>query len=309
MKVFISWSGELSRQVALVLRDWLPSVIQSVEPYVSSEDIDKGSRWLSDISKELDESYFGILCVTHESINAPWLNFEAGALSKSFDRSHVIPFLLGVKRSEIQGPLLQFQSVIFKKDDVKKLVLSINNALVENKLEKERLQKIFDVWWANLEKELRELESAATSSKPSEEKVRTIAPSDEEILEEILDLVRRQQRIISNPERLLPPGYLEMIVTEGVERKIDPDAFRDLFTAWFDLLELLDIHQEDGTIPVRSLSGVLVRLEKPLEHIYEQLGPKLAGRRFRGVQIEQLSFAETLRETRKKAKNISDELE
>ena len=64
LKVFISWSGEESHKTALVLREWLPSVIQSITPYVSSEDIDKGTRWASDIAGELDESSFGILCVT-----------------------------------------------------------------------------------------------------------------------------------------------------------------------------------------------------------------------------------------------------
>lgn len=61
MKVFISWSGEMSHKVAKSLRDWLPSVIQSITPYVSSEDIDKGARWSSDIASELDESSFGLL--------------------------------------------------------------------------------------------------------------------------------------------------------------------------------------------------------------------------------------------------------
>jgi hypothetical protein len=47
MKIFISWSGELSHRVALELRDWLPMVINALEPYVSSKDIEKapiGSR-------------------------------------------------------------------------------------------------------------------------------------------------------------------------------------------------------------------------------------------------------------------------
>lgn len=103
MKVFISWSGSQSHHVAIALRDWLPSVLQIVEPYVSSEDIDKGARWSTDISKELEDSNFGIICVTPENIDAPWVNFEAGALSKSLDRSRVAPFLFAVDRTAIQG--------------------------------------------------------------------------------------------------------------------------------------------------------------------------------------------------------------
>ncbi len=119
MKVFISWSGNKSHRVALVFREWLPSVIQSVVPYVSSEDIDKGARWSTDIAKELEDSTFGILCVTKDNLNAPWLSFEAGALSKTMDKSFVSPFLFDIKRAEVNGPILQFQSTIFEKEDIK----------------------------------------------------------------------------------------------------------------------------------------------------------------------------------------------
>ena len=42
MKVFLRCSGNLSHKVALVFRDWLPSVIQSIDPYVSSEALSSG---------------------------------------------------------------------------------------------------------------------------------------------------------------------------------------------------------------------------------------------------------------------------
>ena len=122
MKVFISWSGNKSHKVAMIFREWLPSVIQSLEPYVSSEDIDKGARWSSDIAKELEDSTFGILCVTKDNLHAPWLSFEAGALSKTMDKSFVTPFLFDIKRSEVNGPILQFQSTVFEKEDIKNIL-------------------------------------------------------------------------------------------------------------------------------------------------------------------------------------------
>lgn len=100
MKVFISWSGSgsPSHQVALILREWLPSVVQAVKPFVSSEDIDKGARGLPAIEAELQDSSCGIICVTRANYERPWLNFEAGALSKQVDEAttRVMPLLIDI---------------------------------------------------------------------------------------------------------------------------------------------------------------------------------------------------------------------
>src|SRR5437016_4734535 len=90
MKIFISWSGSRSKLLGNKLRTWLPLVLQNVHPYMSNDDIPTGARWLHSISSELESSDFGILCLTPENLRAPWINFEAGALSKKVDNSRVV---------------------------------------------------------------------------------------------------------------------------------------------------------------------------------------------------------------------------
>lgn len=203
MKVFISWSGDKSHKVALVFREWLPSVIQSLEPYVSSEDIDKGARWSSDIAKELEDSSFGILCVTKDNLYAPWLSFEAGALSKTMDKAYVTPFLFDIKRSEVNGPILQFQSTVFEKEDIKKLMNTLNKACGENGITEAMLDKAFDVWYPLLKQRLEELKEGGES----EETVYEIHENEQnytsEIIEEILELARGNQKLLRNPDTKL----------------------------------------------------------------------------------------------------------
>jgi hypothetical protein len=64
MKVFISWSGERSAKVADALMDWLPKVLQGVEPWQSRHSIDKGARWSLEIAGALEGTSVGIACLT-----------------------------------------------------------------------------------------------------------------------------------------------------------------------------------------------------------------------------------------------------
>lgn len=80
MKVFLSWSGSKSKRLAEILHTWIPSVIQAAKPYFSPDDIEKGTRWYPEVSKELKKSNVGIICLTRENLEAPWILFETGAL-------------------------------------------------------------------------------------------------------------------------------------------------------------------------------------------------------------------------------------
>lgn len=286
MKVFISWSGTTSHRVAVLIRDWLPSVIQSIEPYVSSEDIDKGTRWSTDIAGELHASSYGIICLTKDNILAPWINFEAGALGKSIDKSKVSPFLFRVKRSEISGPILQFQSTILEKDDVLKLLKSINSACGSDALDISRLEKTFNVWWPQLEKQLNEIpEDAIATEEPKESSQSEITSK---IMEEILELTRNNHRILRDPSAILPADYVqhvlrrpsrrdEPIEIRGFEGRIHPEAVRDLVEGYRDILKFITLekHELHQSPAASELIRLFKQLDDPLRYISKEMGLRL----------------------------------
>ncbi|EGR0264758.1 TIR domain-containing protein [Vibrio sp. 2-2(8)] len=186
MKIFISWSGDTSRRVAEAIREWLPTVLQTVKPYFTPSDIEKGTRWSSDIAGELDNSMAGIFCVTHENLNSQWLMFEAGAISKKVDQSLVCPILIGMDNSDINGPLTQFQTTLFDKADFKRLVFDLNKANSSNVLNESVLNIVFEKFWPELEDKVSKIISSVGLSESKFADIR----SDREILEEVLDLSR-----------------------------------------------------------------------------------------------------------------------
>jgi hypothetical protein len=146
----------LSQKVAYALHTWIPYVIQTVKPFLSSGgDISKGERWGDVLVKELQDAQYGIICVTPYNLYKPWMNFEAGVLSKFIDQSAVAPFLFGVDQSALLStPLSQFQSTAYSAEDVFSLVSSINKRLGPLQVDHEVLRRTFDVWWKDLKEAL-----------------------------------------------------------------------------------------------------------------------------------------------------------
>jgi hypothetical protein len=181
MKIFISWSGERSKALAASLKEWLPSVLQYVQPWMSSSDINSGERWSSVIATQLQETNFGILCVTKENLEAPWLLFEAGALAKSMQEGRVIPLRLDVEPSEIAGPLEQFHSEKADAEGVKKLLTSLNSSWT-TPVADDVLQNVFDPMWAVLQKKIDAIPASESTHKKSR--------SHAEVLEDVVSTVR-----------------------------------------------------------------------------------------------------------------------
>ena len=193
MRIFVSWSGTTSRLVAEALRDWLPDVLQDVQPWMSASDIDAGVRWASEIGKYLEGSDFGVICLTPDNTDAPWILFESGALSKKFDNSRVIPYLFRLSQSDIQGPLAQFQNVIADKEGTRRLVNSIFIASDNTPVSVDRLDRAFEQWWPSLE--------ARLDGIPATKKKKETKRSDNDLLDEILGTVRGLQRSVPSLER------------------------------------------------------------------------------------------------------------
>jgi hypothetical protein len=259
MKVFLSWSGYTSQKIALALRDWLPQVLQFINPYVSSEDISKGARWSSDIAKELENSSFGILCVTKDNIEAPWLLFEAGALSKMMDKSYVCPFIFDLKETEVKGPILQFQYVKFEKSDIKKLLSDINSANSESPVKENMFNEAFDVWWPKLEHKLSSIKQEGENSKP---KPKTSSNTNSEVLSEILELSRTNQKILRDPNLVFPKSYFEDIVGTIIQKLLEQNNTRNRN-------ELLHIEIEHRLSQVKNVMANYKKDLRPVDDDFE----------------------------------------
>jgi hypothetical protein len=226
VKVFISWSGARSKAVATALRGWIPDLIQTVEPWMSQVDMEAGARWGQNIAKELSETTFGIICVTPENINAPWILFEAGALAKTIDEgTFVCPYLIGIEPSDIPpGPLTQFQAKQANEAGTWELIRTLNKAAKENALSENKLKRTFERWWPDLRDALNALPLDASSYAARRE--------PEEMIREILSTVRGIARR-SSVDTLLDPLILGALCRIRLEYDLDDPVQRRKIRNWF----------------------------------------------------------------------------
>lgn len=193
MDIFISWSGTRSRKVAELLKGWLKCVIQAANPWVSAHDIDRGTVWFSTIAEKLSRTKFGIICLTQENKNQPWILFEAGAIAKGVAANHVCTLLIDLEPTEVENPLAQFNhTVAGQRQSMWELVRTINKQLQDEALPEQILTNVFGTYWPQFDRAYRKI--------LSEEVVTPEKRSQEDLLSEILSTVRSVGRQVQQVE-------------------------------------------------------------------------------------------------------------
>lgn len=180
MQVYLAWSGERSRLIAEAFKQFLPTVIQTIEPFFSPSDIEKGARWQAELSGRLEECNFGLIFLVPENIESRWLNFEAGALSK-VETSRVV--CVKFEEPDVKQPLSQFQHVEFTKEDVRRLVMDMFARTGVQTPHVSAIERAFEMFWPGLEAEI----NGVLKHRPNE-KVTKATFSQEETLKQILEL-------------------------------------------------------------------------------------------------------------------------
>jgi hypothetical protein len=229
MKVFISWSGKRSKALANALKEWIPLIVQHAEPFVSDKDISAGDRWAQAIAGELENSNFGILCITPENISSEWIMFEAGALSKAMLDAKVIPLLFGLELSDLSGPLQQFQALKVDEQGMLEALKAINDAS-ENKTGDGTIEQLVPALWSRLQAKLDAI--------PAREEAEKHMRPQTEIMEDLVAQVRglngrmrdfdpemmeREMRFGRSKSRRFHPKMLEemMMMSQETSRSTD----------------------------------------------------------------------------------------
>lgn len=229
MKIFVSWSGERSKEIASLLREWIPNVLQHTEVWFSP-DMDRGSVWFTDICSALADSSIGIVCLTRENLNSPWILFEAGALAKGMQSNRVSPLLIDLSTTDLSTPLSLFNATSPTKESMFSLIKTINAFSEDNMLDAARLETSFNAFWPAFEEKFR-----AVLERTQAEVQAPITKTTDEVLEEILGSVQRIERNMSNTGsakiayRYTPSGIEGIDPATEVDRAAIGKAFIDAF--------------------------------------------------------------------------------
>jgi hypothetical protein len=149
-EIVLTWSGRTSHVIASSLYEWLPLVIPGAKTWISTEDIAKGDRWFPELMSQLGRTTTCVISVTPENHKAPWVYYEAGVIAAKQEHGKICTVLFGVTTKNIKDtPLAQFQATEADKDDIWRLVRSINRRLARPN-DEQAVRALYEKHWPTL---------------------------------------------------------------------------------------------------------------------------------------------------------------
>ncbi|OHU71374.1 hypothetical protein BKG86_17115 [Mycobacteroides chelonae] len=219
--MFISWSKDRSRQIALIWKSLIEDTFDAVDAFVSDRDISPGDRGLTTIKEQLDGTSVGIPIVTRDNEKEPWINFESGALSKGVPNAtvRVMPCLVDFNNpSELTSPLTQFQAKLLNKEGVSAILATIAEA---NSIDWQRKQAGFEARWPEFEA-LFEAHRAPLEPVTEHEPVQR---TDSDMLSELVNNTRELRKAliggVSHPHEEPSRAEASMGLLELLQAEID----------------------------------------------------------------------------------------
>lgn len=273
--------------MAEVLCQWLPAIINAVNPWMSKANIEKGARWASELAAAVEEARVGVICLTPSNVDSPWILFEAGALSKTLADTFVCPYLIDLSPAELKGPLAQFQATRAEKEDTRNLVHTINRALGAEMIREDQLNRVFDLAWPEIEKDLRKIPVDTDPRKNAER-------SDREILEELVLLARSPG--ISSVQGRLDESQADILrdlkrTLENVSQALKQVQYQNALNR--DVERAINLLQGSNALAVevqQSISDLEIRmrdepLDRKLNIVLARMYAEQTGNRARAIDV------------------------
>lgn len=204
MSVFISWSGLASQKIAEALKELIGVTVQSSRPWMSKQDIAAGADWSQEVSENLRRSTFGVIALTPENFEKPWIAYEAGALGEQAHRlgGLVCPMVFGMDVDAVRYPLKRFQCKTLEKGDVADLIKSIN-AAGKDPLHESVWRRALDGQWAAFQSALDAVELSGPKPK---------APGTDERLAEIATTLAQMKAALERAALLNPEQIVDLVI-------------------------------------------------------------------------------------------------
>lgn len=146
-KVFITYSGTVSKAISELIHTWLRHTLQTVDLLYTPAFIKPGQRFDLLLFDLLEKANIAILIYTKEGLNCSRMVFEAGYVSKGNRDACIIPLLFGLSHKQLPEPIDAFKCEVFSRNGMWRILKAINNYQKRSGVNDETLRHVFDREW------------------------------------------------------------------------------------------------------------------------------------------------------------------